>query len=90
MSGKCHAEIAILKYVEASGLDVIAVGAGNGYCPAGVEAIEDAGGLAAWRPGDRSEATAVTDTRLRWLSADLADRQGQLGRKAPAGGSGRL
>jgi hypothetical protein len=30
-------------------LQVIAVGAGNGYCPAGVEAIKDAGGLATGR-----------------------------------------
>jgi hypothetical protein len=30
-------------------LKVVAVGAGNGYCPACVEAIEDAGGLATGR-----------------------------------------
>ena len=39
----------ILKYAEANDLKVFAVGAGNGYCPACVEAIEGAGGLATGR-----------------------------------------
>ena len=45
MSAEGHA-VAISKYVETSGLDVIAVGAGDGYRSACVEAIEKAGGLA--------------------------------------------
>ena len=47
--GKGHAEMDILKYADANGLKVVAVGAGNGYCPACVDAIEDAGGLATGR-----------------------------------------
>jgi hypothetical protein len=39
----------ILSYAEANNLKTVAVGAGIGYCPACVEAIEEAGGLATGR-----------------------------------------